>query len=115
MKVFLSWSGDRSKAVAEALHSWLPRVLQAVEPWTSFDNIERGARWAPELAQVLEETRFGILCLTPENLLSPWLLFEAGALSKTLDNTFVSPYLLDLRSCFKIHASRFSKRRIMLI
>ncbi len=44
----------------------------------------------------LEDTRFGVLCLTPENLLAPWILFEAGALSKTLENTYVCPYLFDL-------------------
>ena len=31
MKVFLSWSGDRSKAVAEGLGAWLSKVIQAVE------------------------------------------------------------------------------------
>jgi hypothetical protein len=36
----------------------------------------------------------GVICLTPENLERPWILFEAGALSKTLgDKTRVCPYL----------------------
>jgi len=39
----------------------------------------------------------GLICLSPENIEAPWILFEAGALSKTLENTFVCPYLLDLR------------------
>src|SRR5262244_297309 len=33
-------------------------------------------------------------CVTSDNLTSPWVLFETGALSKTLDRTFVCPYLL---------------------
>jgi hypothetical protein len=33
----------------------------------------------------------------PENLTASWLLFEAGTLSKTLDKTFVCPYLLNLQ------------------
>ena len=33
----------------------------------------------------LENHRIGIFCVTPENMLSPWLLFEAGALSKVHD------------------------------
>jgi biotin carboxyl carrier protein len=34
--------------------------------------------------------------LTPENQNAPWVLFEAGALAKTLENAFVCPYLIDL-------------------
>ena len=30
MKIFLSWSGPRSRAIAEALNDWLKRVIQAV-------------------------------------------------------------------------------------
>jgi hypothetical protein len=44
----------------------------------------------------LSDSRVGILCLTPDNLEAPWLLFEAGALAKTVENTFVCPYLLGL-------------------
>lgn len=47
-------------------------------------DIESGARWSIELSSQLEESDFGILCLTPDNLSSPWLLFEAGALTKMM-------------------------------
>jgi len=36
----------------------------------------------------------GIICLTPENLTKPWILFEAGAISKTVDESSVCPYLI---------------------
>jgi hypothetical protein len=94
MKVFISWSGEPSLHVAEALRDWLPRVIQAVKPWLSLKDIEKGARWETDVARELRETKVGILCLTPNNLNAPWLLFEAGALSKTLDKTYVCPYLL---------------------
>jgi hypothetical protein len=97
MKVFISWSGDQSLAVAQALRDWLPQVIQAVDPWISVSDIEKGSRWAGEIAGQLEECRVGLICLTPKNLSAPWLLFEAGALAKTLDKTFVCPYLLDLQ------------------
>lgn len=32
MKVFISWSGERSQALAQALRDWLPLVLHFVEP-----------------------------------------------------------------------------------
>jgi hypothetical protein len=97
MKVFISWSGDRSRAVAETLREWLPNVIQIVTPWVSLADIEAGTRWSTDVAIQLEECRVGLICLTPENLSAPWLLFEAGALSKTLDNTFVCPDLLNLQ------------------
>lgn len=95
MKVFISWSGARSKAVAQVLGAWLMQVIQAVEPWMS-SEIGKGARWSPEIAAKLEESKVGIICLTHENLSEAWILFEAGALSKTKDAQ-VCTFLLDLQ------------------
>ena len=95
MKVFICWSEERSKLVAETLRGWLKRVIQQLEPFLSTQDIRTGKRWSSEIASQLGETKFGILCLTRENLDSPWLNFEAGALSKTIDDkTFVCPYLI---------------------
>jgi hypothetical protein len=95
MKIFLSWSGDRSRAVATALRDWLPSVIQAVRPWISSTDIDKGSRWASEIASQLQESSIGIICVTPENRESSWLLFESGALSKSI-GTYVCTYLLDL-------------------
>jgi hypothetical protein len=64
--------------------------------WISSSDIDPGERWGLTLAKELEETKFGILCITPENLTAPWLLFEAGALSKVVDGTNVCPLLLGI-------------------
>ena len=96
MKVFISWSGERSGAVARALHGWLPLVLHYVKPWLSEVDISAGARWADDVAKELEASNFGIICLTPENVGSPWVLFEAGALAKSIPDSRVIPLLLDL-------------------
>ncbi len=96
MKVFLSWSGLRSRAVAAALRDWMGLVLQRIEPWMSQQDISAGERWALEVAKELEAANFGILCLTKENLSAPWLLFEAGALTKSVKDGAVVPYLLDV-------------------
>lgn len=96
IQVFISWSGSTSHDVAEALRDWLKSVIQAVDPWTSAEDIATGARWGDDLAHQLEQCTVGIICLTPNNLTAPWLHFEAGALSKTLDNTLVCPYLFGI-------------------
>jgi hypothetical protein len=96
MKVFISWSGERSKAVAEALHDWLPSVIQAVEPWMSANDIEKGTRWRSGLATELEQASVSLICLTPENLESTWIHFEAGALSKQQQNTYICTFLFGL-------------------
>ncbi len=96
MKVFISWSGIRSKALANALRDWLPLVLQYVKPWVSDKDIGAGDRWAQSIAGELETSNFGIICITPENLQSEWILFEAGALSKSMLDAKVIPLLFGL-------------------
>jgi hypothetical protein len=97
MKVFLSWSGDRSLAIAKALHEWMPNALQAVRPWMSKVDIDKGVQWSQQISAELQEARVGVMCLTPENLHAEWLHFEAGALSKALDRSFVCTYLYDVQ------------------
>ncbi len=97
MKVFLSWSGHRSHQVAIVLRDWLPSVIQCITPYVSSEDIDKGARWSTDIAKELEDSSFGILCITKDNLEAPWLLFEAGALSKMMDKGAVCPFLFDLK------------------
>ncbi len=96
MKVFISWSGERSRRIAEVLHQWTPLVINAAEPWLSTADIDKGARWSIDVAATLEQCSVGILCVTAENQFAPWLIFEAGALSKSLSAAYVCPLLVDL-------------------
>lgn len=96
MKVFISWANEPSKTVADALRDWLPDVLQSVQLFMSSADIDAGGRWSPTIASALASSSFGIVCVTPSNQHDPWLTFEAGALAKTLENTFVCPYLIGL-------------------
>ena len=94
MKVFFSWSGDRSKQIATVLNDWLKKVIQAVEPFIS-SEIEKGIRGLEEIKKQLEGSKIGIICLTKDNYNKPWLLFEAGALSNTKD-AHVCTFLYDV-------------------
>lgn len=98
MKIFISWSGELSKEIGEALRTWLPAVLQTVKPYFTPDDIEKGARWNSEIAQELESSKLGIICVTRENLQSSWVMFEAGALSKKLDKSYVCPMLFGIEN-----------------
>jgi len=81
MKLLISWSGKQSQAVAKALREWISTVVPETNPWTSTQDISPGGRWFDELMRQLEQTDFCIICLTPDNLRSPWLYFEAGAIA----------------------------------
>lgn len=96
MNVFISWSGDRSRLLASALADLLPDIIQDLNAWMSEHDISVGSRWSQELNQQLGTSNFGILCLTPENISAPWLLFEAGSLGKSVSEARVVPYRLGL-------------------
>jgi hypothetical protein len=96
MKVFMSWSGLRSKAVAELVANWAKCVVQATQPWISTSGIDRGAVWWSAINDELTNTSVGVVCLTHENKNKPWILFEAGALAKGLVNSRVCTFLVDL-------------------
>lgn len=96
MKVFLSWSGARSREVANLLSDWLCCVIQASRPWVSTRDLDRGSLWFGEINDQLKDTTVGIICLTQENKNRPWILFEAGALAKGLSTARVCTLLIDL-------------------
>lgn len=96
MKIFVSWSGKRSKAVAELMSDWLKCVIQASQPWISTRDIDRGAIWFSEISDKLKDVSVGVVCLTQENKEKPWILFEAGALAKGLTTNRVCTLLIDL-------------------
>lgn len=62
----------------------------------SDEEIGSGARWSDTLARALGDTNFGILCVTQANQHAPWLIFEAGALAKSVELARVVPLCIDL-------------------
>jgi len=96
MNIFISWSGEKAQRVAAALKKFLLHANDHIIPWFSDTDISAGDRWSHQLASQLEVTDFGIVCTTQESIQSPWILFEAGALSRSLSGGRVCPYLIDL-------------------
>ncbi len=94
MELFISWSGKRSRALARRLTEWLPSIVPSVKPFFS-EEIAGGLLWSQALLDNLEKAKFGIICVTRENLHSTWLSFEAGSLWKRFsDGLPVCPLLL---------------------
>lgn len=97
---------------------WLPGVLQAVRPYYTPDDIVKGARWSTEIAKELEECKIGVIFLTRENLNAPWIMFEAGALSKKLDKSNVCPFLFGIEASdiqgplVQFQAAKFDKAEV---
>jgi hypothetical protein len=99
MDLFLSWSGELSKQLAIELHKWLPLVINGIKPFVSSENIEKGKIWERQIFDKLANSSYGIICLTKENIVSPWVMFEAGALYNNISNSKVSCVLFDNLSC----------------
>jgi TIR domain-containing protein len=94
-RIFVSWSGERSRSAALGLKSLLLDVLgESLDVFISA-HMEPGVVWVQELGRELEGSDFGILCLTQDNIQSSWLLFEAGAIAKNFGAARVVPYLID--------------------
>lgn len=98
MKVFISWSGEKSKKIGEVIRTWLPAVLQSVRPFFTPNDIEKGNRWSSDIASELDSSSVGIFCITDENINSPWIMFEAGAISKKIDQSLVCPILFGIKN-----------------
>jgi hypothetical protein len=84
VRIFISWSGIQSKLIAEALKEWLPTILHSTDTWLSSKDIDKGARWLDEMNTQLKDSRFGIVCLTRENVNERWIHFEAGAIARAI-------------------------------
>jgi len=97
VKVFISWSGNVSRAIADLLHEYLPYVVQSLKPFVSSVDIRTGARWSDVVAHELKDSEYGIVCLTPYNISKPWINFEAGALSNAIGRSYVSPILFNVK------------------
>ncbi len=118
MQVFISWSGKLSERLGHALREWLPSTLQYVKPYFTPADIEKGAKWDSEISKKLEESNVCIIALTRESLGSSWVMFEAGAISRSVDKARVCAILFGIEPTDiqgpleRFQATRFSKEDI---
>jgi hypothetical protein len=59
-------------------------------------DISKGTKWDPAISAQLERAKAGIFCLTPSNVNNKSILFEAGAISKRVNESRVYTLLSDI-------------------
>jgi hypothetical protein len=118
MKVFVSWSEERSRQFAEAIRTWLPRVVQSAKPYFTPADIAKGAKWDNEISKELEQSDICIIALTRESLNSQWIMFEAGAISRQVERARICPIVFNIEKTdvegplARFQATAFSKDEI---
>ena len=93
MTPLLSWSSDASHEIATYFYTWLPEVIPTIKPWISDQDIAKGERWFSQLLNQLDRSNLSIIFITPENVRSPWVFYEAGFIAAKLDAASVCPFL----------------------
>ena len=94
MDILISWSKAQSKIVASALYQLLLGVMPGIKPWMSSKDIAKGREWFQELQTVLAKMKLCIICVTPENVRSPWIYYETGAIAAKGSDVLICPYLV---------------------
>jgi hypothetical protein len=93
MNVFISQTKGKSREVAQALQDWLRDDMRICKPWLS-EDIQGGENWRKAINEALTQARFGIICITADNLTNQWIILEAGVLD--IRGIKVFPYIIDL-------------------
>lgn len=97
-EVFISWSGEQSRGIARILK----RSIREIVPKATIFMADRytgvGSRWNIAIAEHLDRSDIGIFVVTPANLRSRWLNFEAGAIAKRLKRAQVIPLLVGIEN-----------------
>ena len=94
IRLFLSWSGNRSNKLASIFKTYITDLFPDSDIYYSSDEIRGGEKWRVNIESGLNNINFSIIFLTESNLQSKWIYFEAGALSKSMPTTKIQPFLL---------------------
>lgn len=95
MRTFVAWSGALSHGVALQLKELLRLTFPALDAFVSTEDIRKGEQWRAAVTEALAQSQRGIICLTLDNYHQPWVLFEAGVLTRALQRPVVCTILID--------------------
>ena len=74
MSVFICWSSEQSKKLAEAVKALLESAVPSLKRGKAVfisGSIDKGVNWFDSIIGHLKSSKAGMVCLTPENLQSP--------------------------------------------
>ena len=77
-KIFISWSKNKSKELAEATKRFLENTLGNSIEFFFSPEMYKGTCADNEIHENLLECDKCLVCITSENFKNPWLLYEAG-------------------------------------
>lgn len=96
-QLFISWSGELGNKIADLIYDWIGRTYKNVKDNVFFSSkIESGRQGLTEIMQALEKCNKGFFIMTRERINSPWIHFEAGAISKANSSNCVIPIYVDI-------------------
>src|SRR5262249_35404460 len=98
LEILVSWSRPASHEAAQAFREWLPEVRPGVKPGLSSEDITKGTPWFASLSAQLGRSGACLICVTPENIGSAWLYFEAGAIAHAMQGSLICSYLIGLNA-----------------
>lgn len=82
--IFISWHNDKQgigKLISNHFHDYLDKIFDNhIKVFASDVDIKHG--WTDELAKALENSKYGIMILTPQALDSAWMPYEFGVLRR---------------------------------
>ena len=99
MRIFFSWSGQPSEDVARFVKPWLMNNIfqeQEIEIFISKEDIELGSEWYSRVRDELVSCDLAVIFLTANNVNTPWLNFEAGAVAVGEQRRPVITFLIDV-------------------
>jgi len=65
--IFISWAGETSRRVGNALRDLIRNTIQTANPWMSDSDLNKGARWRKDIETKLNSALAGVVVLTPGN------------------------------------------------
>lgn len=96
-KLFISWSGPIGKKAANLISDLIKMYYEnAADEVFLSTRMESGLQGIPEVMNALGECKIGFFIITRECMNSPWIYFEAGAISKANSSNRVYPIYLDI-------------------